>query len=123
MSDIITTTQGALVSSATIHDTMTKVDAHASTLAEQVGKIRVYDQSTCSQASEALNSVQAAAKRLEQLRKGWVGPYNTILKWVNGEVKTRTEKLEYLEDMLKTSLKTYLDEEDRKARAKADQIR
>jgi len=85
--------------------------------------VRVIDETTEDSAVNMLQQVKARAKRIEELRKEFTAPLSDQVKKINGMFKAQSEPLEQAESILKGALKIYLDEQERIAYGKAEELR
>lgn len=100
-----------------------KISQDVATFINSHESFKVTDKATQDTCINGLSQIKARLKRIEELRKEFVGPLNEQVKKINNMFKAQSEPLENFEGILKGKLKIYLDEQDRLARIAAEAAR
>lgn len=100
-----------------------KIESDVKTICSQFAGFKVTDAETNGVAAKTLGEIKARLKRIDELRKQFTQPLNDQVKKINNMFKLQSEPLEAVEASIKSAIKLYMDEEDRKARIEAERIR
>lgn len=93
-----------------------KVQLDLSKLSSHLEGYKVVDTETQESCIEFLSQLKARKKKIDELRKEFVGPLNAQVKKINGMFKVETVKIDEMDKALRRTLKEYMDEEARKTK-------
>lgn len=99
------------------------IKADVESLETKLSSFVVKDEDSLAEAAEWLGNIKARIKRVDALRKEFVGPLNEQVKKINNMFKMQLEPLQKLEHDLKATAKKYMDEQERKAQEAAERLR
>lgn len=96
-----------------------KVQNDLSALASHFEGYKVTSEETQAECIEYLSQLKARKKKIEELRKEFVGPLNDQVKKINKMFKGETVKIDEMDLCLRATLREYMDEQARIAEEEA----
>ena len=106
----------------TIESKISIIKEDVTKFSKSVETFVVSDAETQTKAIDFLSQIKVRLKRIEALRKEFTVPLNDQVKKINNMFKAQSEPLAELEVKVNSTLKTYMDEEARKAQIEADRL-